>query len=722
MQNLLSTARNRRNFILYLLMMGLSVFLIYLMNIQGEGLQLSHLKSASITLVSPVDYFLGGLLHQLENPFSLLILQIFIILIVARTFGWMVTRIGQPSVSGEIIAGILLGPSLAGALFPSMSSAFFPEHSLPPLQLISQLGLILFMFIIGMELDFNELAKKAREAIMISHTGIALNFVLGVGLAYLLYNEFAPEGTAFISFALFLGISLSITAFPVLARVLQERSLTRTRVGVLALTAAASDDVTAWCLLAAVIAIVKAGSFVSALFTIGLALIYVLFMFKVIKPFMKKIAGVYVTRENINKNVSALVFLVILLSVALTETIGIHALFGAFLAGVIMPSGSEFKKIFTGKIEDLSLVVLLPVFFVVTGLRTKIGLIDSPYLIGLTLFIILIAVTGKIVGTSVAARILGNRWKDSLSIGVLMNTRGLMELIVLNIGYELGILSPEIFTMFVIMALATTFMTGPGLDLINKFFPEAYDTPERSQGLHVMLSFGKPRMGASLFKLSELLFPKAEISALHITPNTEINTNEAADFEKEGFRYLKTESKRSAKPVQYIYKVSSEIKKEILHTVQTEHINFLLTGAAHSVFSENEVGGKIKVLLENIPCEMGVFIKKDFRKKEKVCIVLNESRELQFLKYVPGMLIHPELQVLLAGSLANTEAGLSLAQKSTGRVQIVETSSIDSKIFNSQDLIILGLESWNKYIEILNSTENNNTSILIYHNPKSPEL
>jgi Kef-type K+ transport system membrane component KefB len=293
-----------------------------------------------------------------------------------------------------------------------------------------------------------------------------------MGIAYFIYAEFAPAGISFLSFALFMGITMSITAFPVLARILKERGLTRTNLGVTALTCAAADDLTAWCILAAVIALVKSGSSVSAFYTMGFAVAYLVIMFTLIRPALQRLEDLYNSREKKRTAIIALLFLLLIVSAYITSVIGINALFGAFIAGVIMPSSFSFRKIVADKIEDVSLILLLPLFFVVTGLKTQIGLLNQTHLWITFAWLLLVAVGGKFGGITIAAKVVGQSWKDSLSIGVLMNTRGLMQLIVLNIGYDLGILSPEIFAMMVLMALVTTFMTGPALDLINWLIPE----------------------------------------------------------------------------------------------------------------------------------------------------------------------------------------------------------------------------------------------------------
>jgi Kef-type K+ transport system membrane component KefB len=414
--------------------------------------------------------FINGLAHNLHHPLAVLLAQIATIIFVARVFGWVCTKIKQPVVIGEMIAGIMLGPSFVGMHFPEFSANLFPKESLGNLQFVSQIGLILFMYIVGMEISLKTLKDKAYDAVIISHASIFIPFTLGMGLSYFLYEEFAPDNIPFSVFALFSGVAMSITAFPVLARIVQERGINKTKLGTIALTCAAADDVSAWCILAALIAFVKAGTFINGLFTIVMAIAYVIFMIRGVRPFLQRISEQHSTVESVTRPVIAIFFLVLILSAYVAEIIGIHALFGAFMAGAIMPDNENFRKIFIDKVQDVALVLLLPLFFVFTGLRTQIGLLNDPYLWQITALIIFVAVLGKFAGSALAAKFVGQNWKDSLSIGALMNTRGLMELVVLNIGYDLGVLSAEIFAMMVIMAVVTTCMTGPALDLINKVF------------------------------------------------------------------------------------------------------------------------------------------------------------------------------------------------------------------------------------------------------------
>jgi len=462
----------RKQTLLYPVIIGIFGCLIWFIINKGAHLPVKGGQAtAPVAIATPAAAAHAGAwdqwLHALQHPLALLLLQIIVIVLVARLFGRLAQFIKQPAVVGEIIAGICLGPSLLGWIWPGSSQFLFPAESLKSLQFLSQIGLAFFMFIVGMELDAGKVKHKAHDAIMISHASIVFPFFLGVLLAYYMFPSFAPVHVSFLSFALFMGIAMSITAFPVLARIVQERKLTGTPLGTLAITCAAADDITAWCMLAAVVAIAKASSLLGTLITLCAALLLVAIMMYLVKPWLAKKLQQFIT-GNKSKAAVALVFLVVLMSAWIAEVIGIHALFGAFLAGVIMPADSTVKDLLADKVEDVSVLLLLPIFFAFTGLRTQIGLLDHGQLWAMFGLIMLVAVGGKLGGSTLTAKLMGQSWTDALAIGALMNTRGLMELIVLNLGYDLGILSPQIFAMLVLMALATTFMTGPLLDLVKR--------------------------------------------------------------------------------------------------------------------------------------------------------------------------------------------------------------------------------------------------------------
>jgi Kef-type K+ transport system membrane component KefB len=391
---------------------------------------------------------------------SLLLAQIAIVILVSRALGLVARRLGQPLVIAEMVAGIVLGPSLFGLLFPHAFGALFPAASLPVLKMLSQFGLVLFMFLVGLELDPSLLRGRRGASIVISHTSIALPFALGVGGAWWLRDGYAPKDVAFLPFALFLGTAMSVTAFPVLARILTERGLMQSRVGAIAIACAAVDDVTAWCLLAVVVAIAHAHAATQALWTIGLAALFSGFMLLVARPALR-LLGARVAKVGLGPTTLAGVLLLLMVSAGITELIGIHALFGAFLFGAVLPKEDGLSKLLTEKFESVAVVLLMPLFFAFSGLRTTIGLVSGVDHWLIVAALIGLATLGKFGGSAVAARLTGIRWREASAIGVLMNTRGLMELIVLNVGMDLGVITPTMFTMLVLMALITTFATTP---------------------------------------------------------------------------------------------------------------------------------------------------------------------------------------------------------------------------------------------------------------------
>jgi Kef-type K+ transport system membrane component KefB len=408
----------------------------------------------------------AGLVDNLKQPLCLLLLQVILIVAAARAMGSLFQRFGQPPVIGEMVAGILLGPSLLGMIAPAVESFVFPAASMAPLKMLSQVGVILFMFVVGIELDLEHLRAKAHAAVLVSHASIILPFFLGSAFALLIFRSLGAPGIPFSAFALFLGVSMSITAFPVLARIIEERKLSGSLLGSTAIACAAVDDVTAWCLLAFVVAIAKADGLAGSVVTIALTVAFIGAMLLVVRP---RVARAIEKRPHIRTSgpFMAAIFCFIFASAMFTEAIGIHALFGAFLAGVCMPQDHGLRQFLRERLETFSSTFLLPLFFAFTGLRTQIGLLNDWKGWLLCAAVVAVAITGKLGGSMAAARWTGMSWGDSFSLGALMNTRGLVELIVLNLGYDLGILPPRIFTMMVLMALVTTFMTGPLLAVVE---------------------------------------------------------------------------------------------------------------------------------------------------------------------------------------------------------------------------------------------------------------
>lgn len=388
-----------------------------------------------------------------------ILLALAIVIVASRLAGWAISKIGQPRVHGEILAGILLGPSLLGHVWPGGLDYAFPAEIVGGLKVLSQLGLVLFMFLIGLELDLDKLRGHGHRAVVISHASIIAPMLLGIGLGAWLYPRLG-EGVDRLGFTLFLGAAMAITAFPVLARVLQETGLNRTRIGVLTITCAAVDDVTAWCLLAVVVAIVNSAGAADAVRIVALSLVFLAAMLTVVKPALRRVPTFPLWAAVALALVGAWV----------TEQIGIHAIFGAFMAGAVMPRREDVRHEIFDRLETPTLTFLLPVFFVVVGLATRVDLLDTAYLWGITALVILIAIAGKWGGSMLAARAVGEKWRDAATIGILMNTRGLTELVILSVGLELGVISPTLFTIMVLMALTTTLMATPMLALVSPLY------------------------------------------------------------------------------------------------------------------------------------------------------------------------------------------------------------------------------------------------------------
>lgn len=394
-----------------------------------------------------------------------LILQIGVILLTARIVGMLFKKIKQPQVMGEMVAGILLGPTLLGWLAPGMSKALFPAASLGYLNALSQVGLVLFMFLVGLSLNPKELHEHGHAAVLTSHVSIITPFCLGSLLALYLYPRLSDDSVSFMGFALFLGAAMSITAFPVLARILTERNLLRSRMGTLSIACAAVDDVTGWCILAYIILVIRATHGSRPIWvTVGGVLLYVFVMLFGVKRLLAGFEKSFRKHGKLTENAIALLVLAVLASALATESLGIHLLFGAFLMGAIMPKSTDFIRHILQKFESVTVVVLLPLFFAYSGLRTKIGATGGRTWWICAGIVIVVAVVGKLGGSMTAARLAGMEWRDAVSLGILMNTRGLMELVILNIGLDIGVISPAVFSMMVLMALVTTFMTTPLLE------------------------------------------------------------------------------------------------------------------------------------------------------------------------------------------------------------------------------------------------------------------
>ena len=720
---------------------------MYVITKQGEHHQTTEvvttMTDAPENMIEGLNIFTKLLVEHIQSPFGILLLQILVILLFCRIFSGIFLLIRQPTVIGEIIAGIILGPSILGHFFPQVSEFLFPHSSLGNIELLSQFGLILFMFVIGMELDLDQVRKKLKETILISHASTIIPFFLGMLIAYFIYDKYASSHTPFLSFALFIGIAMSITAFPVLARIIQEKGLTKSHLGTISLASAANGDITAWCLLAIVIAITQTNSLLSAVYNILFSAIYMLGIFLILRPFLRMVGQVYHNEEVIDKRLVAFIFFILILSSLLTETLGLHALFGAFMAGVIMPTDTKFRKIMSEKVEGVSLSLFLPLFFVSTGLKTEISLLDTPELWLMCVLFILIAILGKVGSATLTARFVGENWKHSLYIGALMNTRGLMELIILTIGYELQILPPPIFVMLVLMTLVTTFMTAPLLAFIQFCFRirdkiSGIVKLERQEGVFkILLSFGRAGSGQTLLNVAYQMFAqnknKPEITALHLTTNTDLNPLQRESFEKLSFSPILEEAKNLGIQIQTQHEISNNVGQDITNLSKKGNYDFLLVGAGitwsnlpndiaakqywdfkkkryfklNEWFLPNELlKDKTKEFIEKTHCPVGVFVNRDFLKAGRVLLILDSEHDLYLLRYAQTLLKTTNGSIAILDrtqpenlGYENVKNRLELFLESVPTVSILSEKDITASLLSRYDFMLISYLTWNDFSE-----------------------
>lgn len=759
--------KGSRSLIYYLVMLLVFGGLMYFIIKEGEARQIQ--EAISVSNEAPHDLkegffvFKDLLMHHVESSIGILLLQIIVILITCRLFGWLFAKMQQPTVIGEIVAGIVLGPSVLGHLLPSVSAFLFPLDSLQNINMLSQFGLILFMFAIGMELNITEVRQKLKETILISHTSTIFPFFLGMVTAYFLYNKYAYESTPFLSFALFVSIALSITAFPVLARIIQEKGLTKTHLGTISLASAANGDITAWCLLAVVVAIAQAGSMLSAIYNIGFSFIYLLLMFTVIRPFLRMIGHIYHNKEVVDKGLVAFMFLLLIVSSYLTEILGLHALFGAFVAGVVMPDNIKFRKIMTEKVEDVSLALFLPLFFVSTGLRTEIGLLNSPELWYMCGIFILVAIIGKFGGSLVAARFVGETWKDSLYIGALMNTRGLMELVVLTIGYDMKILTPPIFVMLVLMTLVTTFMTTPLISFIQfcyqvfgKYKSHKVEWQQPQPGVFkVLLSFGRASNGQVMLDVAHQMFAhtkdKLEITALHLTVGSDVNPLHTDNFEEVSFGPILYGAQKLNIPLKTRYEVSNNAGQDICEIANKEGYDFLLVGAGISLSDlPNDIAAnqyrtsfydkflrhfkapeswfypgellkdKTKMFIEQSLCPVGVFVNRKFVKASNTLIVIHFAEDLFLLNYADHLKQTTGSDLTILNLMSNEAKDIDLVTQRLfeytelqHKAIVYNGNKLTQNVLSAYNFILISYNTWNLLSEVSNEELQKMPSTLI---------
>jgi Kef-type K+ transport system membrane component KefB len=747
----------------YLLMIVIFGSLMYVIIRQGEMRQADEVFASlpdkqPSNLAEGFDAFCQLFLHDVESSIAVLLLQIIAILLTCRFFGWLFKKIGQPTVIGEILAGIVLGPSILGHFSPEISDFLFREDSLANINLLSQFGLILFMFAIGMELDIDEVRRKLKETILISHTSIIIPFFFGILTAYFVYDRYADQATLFLPFALFIGISMSITAFPVLARIIQERGLTKSNLGTITLASAANGDITAWCLLAVVIAIAQAGTMLSAIYSILFSGVYLLLMFFVVQPFLRVVGHIYHNKELIDKGMVALMFLILICSSYLTQILGLHALFGAFIAGVIMPTNIKFRKILTEKVEDVSLALFLPLFFVSTGLRTEISLLNTPELWGMCGIITLAAIIGKFGGAFFSARFVGESFENSLYIGALMNTRGLMELVILTIGYEMRILSPPIFVMLVLMTLVTTFMTAPLIAFIHFCFRRHSKLQEEKTRVQttgvfkILLSFGRAGNGQIMLDVAHQVFAssskKPEITALHLTVGADVNPLHTDNFEEVSFGPILYGAQKLGIPIKTRYEISNNAGLDIVNIVNEERFDFLLVGAGISLsnlpadvavnrfrtFLYNKylrffktpeswfypgalLKDKTKVFIENASCPVGVFVNRNFVKATNCILITASAADLFLLDYARMLLKSTQGNLTLvniADGTENEDIQAAFSQFASIKQVSILSKSLTPELFSGgYNFMLISYHTWNEVSEHHNKALQRMPSTLI---------
>ncbi len=581
------------------------------------------------------------------NTVVLILIEILIVIGGSRLVGWAFRSIDQPLVIGEIVAGIALGPSLLGWLAPDLSALLFPIAAIPFLNVLSQIGLIFFMFLIGLELDPKYLRGNLKTAIVTSGVSILVPFSLAGILSLLIYPILSNNSVSFTAFALFLGAAMSITAFPVLARIITENNLQNTRLGTLALTCAAVDDVTAWCLLALAIAVTRTNSMAGAIPIIIYSMLYIGAMLTLGRWLLQFLANYYDRTGKLSQLMLAAIYMAVVASALITEAIGIHLIFGAFLMGAAMPKNPRLVREIAQKTEDFVLIFLLPVFFAYSGLKTQVGLLNSPDLWLLCAAILGVAIVGKYFGTYYAARSCKLDRQEASALGWLMNTRGLTELIVLNIGLDLGVISPILFTMLVIMALVTTFMTSPLLewtypkksirlhsqpepDLAFATVPAARmpgiepDSRAAPQSIdyRILVPVANPNTQTGLLQLAASIAQNTHQAAI-INPLSLIELEEDYLFQSTPFEANRLIDRRmrqlgelidtlepasSRSIFQPIVQIGYDVSQKTAVIAALDRANLVLLGWHRPTFTNNRLGGRVGKMLGTTPADVAVFI------------------------------------------------------------------------------------------------------------------
>ncbi|MBX3246146.1 MAG: cation:proton antiporter [Myxococcales bacterium] len=567
---------------------------------------------------------------------AVLLVQIAVILVVARIVGWVFGRFGQPQVVGEMAAGILLGPSLLGWLAPDVSAFIFPPESLDNLGSLSQVGLLLFMFLVGLEFDPKLLRGRGHAALVTSHASIIVPFFLGSLLALHLYPRLSDESVRFDGFALFLGAAMSVTAFPVLARILAERGLLKTKMGAVTIACAAVDDVTAWAILAVVIALVRASAAHAPLWvTLAGTVVYVMVMLLAVHPALRWLERRHDEQGKLDRVISTIVFIGLLASAWTTEQLGVHALFGAFCFGAVMPKARGFVHDLTERLEDVTVLFLLPLFFASAGLRTQIGLVDGAEMWSYFGLIMLVAVGGKFGGSAIAARLSGLDWRESSALGILMNTRGLMELVILTIGLEIGVISPALFAMMVMMALATTMMTTPILGLL---YPSSrmreQESEPASDETRVLVPVALPSTGPGLLRVAHALASElGKIYPLHLrAPGHVLHAgldDDTPPDEEHALRPLVREAEALGVSVRPLVFVAPDAAGEIVELARIKRAQWVVMGWHRPLLTplvtHGIVGGTVHEVLEGTRAGVAIHVERHHRPWRRVLVPIRDD-------------------------------------------------------------------------------------------------
>lgn len=645
----------------------------------------------------------------------ILMLQIAVILSTARVAGFVFRRMGQPQVMGEMVAGFLLGPSLLGWAAPELSGRLFPPGSLANLGPLSQVGVLLFMFLVGLELDPRLLRNRGRAAIVTSHASIAVPFLLGALLALYLYPRLSDRSVRFDEFALFMGAAMSVTAFPVLARILAERNLLRTRLGVMTIACAAIDDVTAWVILAAVVALVRSEAGDQPLvFTLAGSAVYVLAMIYAARPALRRLEAYYHSRGRLTQDMLAIVLVALALSAYATEWLGIHALFGAFVLGSVLPKDSGFVHELGEKLHDVTVVFLLPLFFAVTGLRTSLGLVSGAEMWIACALIILAAVIGKFGGSALAARLTGLGWREASALGALMNTRGLIQLVFLTVGLEIGVISPALFTMMVLMALVTTFMTSPLVEWIHparRIREEALGVPEDVKAFTVLVPVALPSAGPELLRMAASLAPsdRDRIYALHLLPAADQAMLDPGRLtrpaESETLQPLLAAAADQGTNVRPLTFMSQNIGRDIVEVAYAKRADLLLMGWHKPVLRQSILSGTIYDVMTTARSDVAVYLPRHFRPWRRVLVpYLGSAHDLGALDLARRIAAQADVELTVLHVVRPTPApppappGLSLedlADSSAITVRMVMSQepieTVVEEARSGYDLVVIGV-------------------------------